>query len=532
MATPSRPGAAVKKDCLSCAASLGTSDQRTNLGRDFGAPICGVKMLMLQRPGVSNNHTAKQAAACDQFTKTKAPTYKEDARTAPILINIGMPYIRKPDEEDIDEAKAKDVTSCQSCRFFSNRIETKAKLGWESGYCLAKGSLLLDDRLWVYARGCEDKEAPIVRDDNIHDFEVRLFPEFTDEYGRLSPIQLLKRLRLGTKEDPRTAEPDKAASDKAASMGIRGWRRIKDQKGKGPDIYLPMFDVSKLTDDQRAAVPTREDQEAPHLYLDHGNYGYRVAVMWARLKETPALWGPAGVGKTELFRHMAWLMSAPFTRISVTESTELDDLAGKMMYSPEMGTYFHYGVIPTAWRSVNVLCIDEPNTGQPAVWQFIRPMTDNSKQLVLDQNKNERIEKNPFCYPGMAMNPSWDPRNVGTQVIGDADGSRLMHISMGLPPAELESEIIRERLQLDRLPVAEIEPIVATVMNIAAGIRDLSMAGQIDTSWGIRHQIKVARAKPFFSWVDAYALGVTDSLDPGQAQAILDVVRSHVTDED
>ena len=229
---------------------------------------------------------------------------------------------------------------------------------------------------------------------------------------------------------------------------------------------------------------------------------------------------------TEFYRHMAWLMGLPFHRISVTKSTEIDDLAGKMHYEPGRGTYFEYGRIPSAWQKPCVICLDEPNVGQPEVWQFIRPLTDNSKQLVLDMNKGERIERHNYAFLGMAMNPAWDVKNSGTDSLADADGSRLMHIYVDLPSPEVESHIISSRVRVDGWEIEESQ--LNMIMGVATDLRGLADSGALPISWGIRSQIKVARALKWFSPVEAYRLASADHLEPEHQEIILSVVRSHV----
>lgn len=510
--------------CLRCPSKMDEAEQRRDLGRDFGGPVCGLKLLAIGRPGVENGQPASQAKGCDSYGKTRVPV-RPDAKTTPIEISVAMPMLGLPDAKNPDQ-----ITTCNGCRYFVPKHEMKDRSGWNAPFCRAKGSLLLDDRLYQYPKDCDDKSQRHPGD-RIEGQEIVFLPEYSESFGKVNPATLMKRMKSLAETDPLTWEPDKAASAKAIEMGIRGWRKVVDQKGHGADIYLPIFDHTKFNEHDFATIPKNADPERPNAYIDHGNFVYKTAAMWLRLKFTPAVWGPGGVGKTELFRHMAWLMALPFTRISITESSELDDLVGKPQYSKERGTYYHYGRVPQAWQKANVVCLDEPNTGPPMVWQFLRPLTDNSRTIALDQNEGEIIKQNPFCYLGMAMNPSWDPRNVGTASLGDADGSRLMHIAMGLPPVEVEREIIADALRADRWEKDEIYPVVDMVMQIAPDLRDLSNDGTIDTSWGIRHQLKVARAKRFFSWTDAYALGVADSLQPDQEQAILDVVRSHCPDE-
>lgn len=225
---------------------------------------------------------------------------------------------------------------------------------------------------------------------------------------------------------------------------------------------------------------------------------------------------------TEFFRYMAWLMGLPFERVSITASSELDDLAGSTHYTPEKGTFFEMGRIPRAWGKPCIQVIDEPNVGSPAVWQFIRPMTDNAKQLVLDMNEGQVVDRHKHSYLGMAMNPAWDFRNVGAEVISDADGSRLMHIFVEFPDEKIEREILRKRCELDGFKISPDQ--LNKIMAIAADLRALSKEGALPITWGIRPQIKVARALAWFSYAEAYRLAAADYLEPEAQEVILDKV--------
>lgn len=487
------------------------------IGASFGGAICPLKLLPIGRPGIETKQPELQAERCDSYGK-KTVGFNVSATSAPIMIPVGLPttLVTEPDDPNMN--------SCYSCSNFIEPRKTAEQTGWTSGYCSATGSLVLPDRAHLYPSKCgqyKDGYSPPAAG------QIRILPELTEGFGKPDPLALFRKISSGD-FNPATYKGDKEASPKAMQLGVRSWLRVEDMKGNGPAVYLPMFDDTKFSKDEEAKIPRTGDDEHPELYIDHDGYVYRVAVMWTKLGETPALWGEPGTGKTELFRHMAWLMTLPFERVSITGSSELDDIAGKMMYTPEVGTYFHYGRVPQAWRKPNVLCLDEPNVGPPDVWQFFRPLTDNSKQLVLDQNKGEAIPAHAACYLGMAMNPAWDPRNIGAMQLGDADGSRLLHIRMELPPRDVERTILVRRLALDKVPEDEALEIANTVLNIADDIRQLSRDGVIPCSWGIRNQIKVARVKRYMSWTDAYRTAVVDSLEPEAGQAILDVVRSKV----
>lgn len=537
--------------CQACPSFAPEHKQNTTIGQAINSPVCLKKLIPIGRPGQITQEKAGKdiASKCDKFGK---PIQIADAarESAPEYVVAFPEIVTEP------EFQPERVHDCTDCKFYVARQATEKKTGWEGGFCRAKGALILPDRLEKYAAGCSEKSYtdwnPLAvlypPQSEVDAWPFQPLPEYTPKISANSPVGILKASKEG-RVDPREYPTDKAVSPYAAALGIRAWRRIKDQAEYGPDVFLPIFDlhnIKKVPNDwnmeiELSKVPQASDPEKPQRYIDHANFVYRVVVMWTRLEQTPALWGPAGVGKTELFRYMAYLMQLPFERISITGSSELDDLAGKMMYSPERGTFWQNGRVPKSWAKPNILCIDEPNVGPPDVWQFLRPLTDNSKQLVLDQNKGERISAHDAAYLGMAMNPAWDPRNVGAMELGDADGSRLMHIHMGLPPYEVETAIILENLLDDRPkkmdPADQAEEdkrdaeTVKTLMKVATDLRALSDEGTIPISWGIRNQVKVARLRKYMRWVDAFRAGVVDSLEPVQGEAIMAAVRSHCPEE-
>lgn len=530
------------RSCNNCPSLLRNRDQSNATGYNVGSPICALKLIPLSRPGGPEDKTLKHfASSCDSFGKEVEVT--DAAKSMPIELVVAFPNPKRVPEDTAKE----NVSTCAGCANYVPPMTTRSMIGWNAGFCRAKGSLLMADRLPRYAAGCQDRVYAI-SSERVSDIggrvptglTITLLPEYDLEFGKKKKpdINAIHMVNLTVK--PSDYDSDAPVNEGHKRLGIRAFRRIVDPKAYGPNILLPIMDSLALdrdgnrifSDDDIARIPLSGDEEKPEKYFDHNGFVYKASVMWTRLKQTPAVWGPAGVGKTELFRHIAWMMGMPFVRLSITESSELDDLAGKMMYSPDKGTWFQYGRVPRFWKRPNILCVDEPNTGPPSVWQFLRPLTDDSKQLVLDQNSGERIAAHRLCYLAMAMNPAWDPRNIGAAPLADADGSRLSHIWMDLPPADVEKRILREVLEEDKTDPLEGNEWIDTLMNVAKEIRGMSADGRIPMSWGIRHQKKVIRAKRYMSWPDAFRMGVTDSLEPAIGDTILEIVKSYCPNED
>jgi hypothetical protein len=521
MATPDAPS------CLNCPSYLKPEQAVDRFKKSTGSPMCGKYGTILGKPGASPTALLKLAqhfaGKCDSYgqTMTVLPASRKFEVAIPDL-ELRAAGAAIP-ETHLDKQR---VTTCAACKNHVRDEIVAEELGWSTGLCKAKGRLILQPLQTIEARNCEYRA---FGPPSTSTFGVSLFPEYEDAFGlNTDPI----RAHFKNKEnfvDPREYETDADVSTEDVASGIRAWRTIQDQDGTGNEVLLPIYDTTIFSEIELSKVPRTGDDEHPEDYIDHNNSLYKIAVLWTKLDETPAIWGMAGVGKTEIYRHLAWLMCLPFERLSITGSTELDDLAGKMLFTQEKGTYYQYGRLPKAWGKPSVICIDEPNTGPPDVWQFLRPLTDNSKQLVLDMNEGEAIPRHPDCYMGMAMNPAWDPKNVGTQQIGDADGSRLMHLHFDLPPETLEKEIIKKRVSHDGWEIDDAR--LKMVMAIAKELRpmcDDQIDGSLPITWGIRPQIKVARALRWFDTLTAYRMASADFLEPAAQDTMLDVVRAHI----
>lgn len=511
-----------KQSCIDCPSYMTDAVATKVLGRSTGSPMCKRFGHVLGKPGITPAQQTRvlelKATGCTGHGQPEPATFP-----FPESMKIALPNPDAlSDPHPPGQPKTGSVTTCSQCRWFAKDTSILDEFGWSQSMCVAKGRLLFGNRLVYEARDCEVSEF------GRPDFDlavVNLLPEYTSAFDlAVDPIKAYFAKKADGVEEPGDHETDKDLDADDIKAGIKAWRAVPDPEGTGQTTYLPIFGEAIFDAKELGKVPRTGDDEHPELYVDHNGAIYAVAVSWMELDETPALWGVAGVGKTELFRHLAWLMCLPFERVSITGSSELDDLAGKMHFEGNE-TKFKYGRVPQAWMKPCVMVFDEPNTGQPDVWQFLRPLTDNSKQLVLDMNEGEPLDRHLSCFMGMAMNPAWDPRNVGTATIGDADGSRLFHIFMDMPPESLEKEIIRNRVKLDGWEITDRQ--LKMVMDVAADLRHLSENGTLPITWGIRPQIKVARALRWFEPVTAYRRASADMLEPEAMQALLDIVRSH-----
>lgn len=515
MKTPDAPlGTGITPSCTTCPNRIPLGGAEAVLGRSVNADVCLVKGYLLATPTMNPKNREKlheaKARGCSSFGKPR-PTQPRNT------FQVGMPIADR-----IKNTEEK-VPSCRQCVNFISERDVLKRWGWNGGYCAARGELVVSNKLTTTARNCSNGEFGSSTAD-IGD--VKLFDEyFTALNGETSTLDLmLKGLEI---PDPLNYETDEPVTDEHRAAGIGAWRKIYSTEDANRFISLPVFAPAFFTEAEQATIPRPGDDEHPELYVDHDGLVYTMAALWRGLGETPALWGMPGVGKTELTRYLAYLMQVPFTRLSINAGTELDEIAGKMLFTPDKGTYFQLGRLPKAYTRPGVVCLDEPNTGPVDVWQFIRPLTDNSKQLVLDMDDGKRLTKHQYCYLALAMNPAWDVKNVGALQIGAADGSRLMHVSVDLPPESIERQIIQARVKADgwEIPKRQLDAIMA----IAKDIRALCNEDTLPMTWGIREQIKVARASRFYPFKTVYRIAAGDYLDPEARQALTNAVNSHIS---
>jgi hypothetical protein len=506
--------------CEDCPNYLTPQQASTHFGKSIGAPVCAMHGHVYGKMGATTRQSKKlaehYAQFCNEYGFPRAA--KKDINVFPIAIGEMTP----------PAGPVPPVTqrpfSCAACMFFVPEDVVATEMSWSTPLCRKKGELMLGTELQKVAAAC-DVGAMGAQTRSTQ--SVTLFPELMENFGATEAAALGTFLTAS----PDDYESDKEVTDADKIQGIVAWREIKNPDPEftpipGNEIYLPVFADSIFDEVAQSKIPRTGDKEHPEEYVDHFGGVYAVSVHITKLHQTPAVWGEPGMGKTELFRHLAWMTRAPFERFSITGSSELDDLAGKPHFSPERGTYFAYGRFVQAYQTICWLCVDEPNLGPKDVWQFFRPLTDNSKQLVMDVNVGEILYPHEHTYLGFAMNPAWDLRNVGAEVLADADTNRLMHIEVPMPDEDVELAIIQKHLSHDGWQLNDAQS--RMIMSIAAEIRGLIDSGPLASlSWGLRPQIKVARALRFFGPVAAYKQAVANNLDPITREALLEAVRGN-----
>lgn len=428
-------------------------------------------------------------------------------------------------------------TSCKNCQHYIPPAIVKSELGFEVGMCSLGAELLPPKALLSRPRDCVfgvDGENRTSTDG------VMLNPKY-DVMTAMASAKRRPEIHEAydphhhTKTDPRDWVSERDVTEEDRLDGIRAWRKVAHPRGTRAPLFMPIFDWKALGIDRDPRESYGSHQ--PHLYVDHAALLHQFAFLYmggglvpdqAALKMTLALVGEAGTGKTEFWAWVAWLMDLPFKRISIRPSTAPDEFFGslKLVIDEATGlqvTKFEPGRFTTAFASPCVVCLDEPNSASDDLWFLLRPALDSAAQLVIE-SESMVIEKDAYCFVGLAMNPDENPVYRGARPLSGADFNRLRQRKVDLPDAATERGIIRQHcLEIGyELP----DHILSVIMNVSDTLRTLYADGAITVPWGIRSNIAVAQLTWGLEIEESYQLAITDGLEQAQAETIISEVRA------
>lgn len=505
------------KSCLNCPSFMSASDEEldSRLSKPTGGPMCAVFGHVLG----STRSTPDEIEQASFYMANDCPAFGLPRPDEFDWNNYVGPVVASPNEAQRPAEPDESVVSCHNCKSCVSAEVVYREMGWPVPLCQAKGVLIL--KPIAEARECPYKESGFQDQTTSH---INLV-EWLREGFRMPEEELLKQFVPAAHDfiDPTVYPTDAPVQPEDVLVGVRAWRRVFDPEGSGKYVDLPIMDPSHYSPEQRLRIPQTGDETHPELYVDYNNLLWQFAVEGWALRETPILEGEPGVGKTQFARTLAWQCQMPFRRIQFQRTMDVIDLLGSDQLRNNE-TFFEPGVLPCAWVADEVVLLDEPNVGPDEAWQVLRPVTDNSKELVIGLNHFPRGRFNMLL---MAMNPSWDPRNLGTNELADADGNRLSFLLVERPPDPVERHIIRSYCkELDDYDIED--DVIDTILAASADIRAMSETGEYPGTWATRQMIKVARKTKWYTIPKAFRVAALDNLEPSIKDTILQLVNSHV----
>ncbi len=523
--------------CSDCPSLMTRKEASLAYGRDMGGEVCvrrGVMLgNMLWDSKQKSNVRLAYGSTCE-FSGMLRPDPSDYIGTIEGQVAEGS------DEALLQgrQLSCQTVESCSSCYYFVPGVAVRNEFGWTSPLCTAQGRLLLDRAtdLKKNAQQCHDNFGYAKRQQpGAHQIKslvnkVKLLPIYRADFKYSGATPVSSWIEAQRAFDPNLYETDIPVSQEDAESGIRAWREVPDPDGVGETVYHPIFRRDFFTAEEQATIPFSGSDSHPELYVDSSGLTYAMTVAWFGLDYTPFLIGDSGVGKTELCNYMAWAMQVPFVRISIDNTTETESLKGKWTLEPVDGQdtpqmVWVNGRLSESYERVCVCCIDEANCGAPEIDQTLRPLTDNSKQLVLDEKKGEVLTRNDFTMLAMTGNPPWDPKYIGVNDWNDASMSRVLKMWIDLPDPDIERDIIKKRCEVIDFNISD--QYLDLMAQVALEIRG-SIATGLPISWGLRSQIMVAQALRYFTFPKAYNYAVGNGLEPETREVITGIV-SRVT---
>lgn len=482
------------------------------LGKAPGVGICVRFGHVVARTTMDD----KAVQAAGRHLAESCDFHAEDAPDPTAGKPVFMPFL-KPNDEVIVAIGAKKasmpagkkINSCNSCENCLTTADAHREFTVPMPICTVKGSIIVQPSVGI--RGCPyvlpgrpAREVP--KNSSYLDHLAKSF--------RYDDSKQIERLREAN--DPLAYLTDKAVEDEDRELGIQAWRKVPMPAG-GEPVYLPIFSPDVWDSTEAKLIPRPDSDERPDLYVDYSNLLTTFAVTTA-LGETPLLIGQPGTGKTEALRWLAYLMQVPFYRFQITKTTQVEDLVG----SPQFGdgkTFFKEGRLPTAYRRPCLIDLDEVNLGPPEVREVLRPLTDNSKQFVIDSAHGVVINKHVFCFLAMTINPAWDMRNAGTEDFAAADANRLCPVWIPDAPESVLRVIVKNRCAVDGYEISD--DLLTKILLVGEDITKFADEGLFPDHWGTRQVIKVARLTKYLPLLEAFKRASLDFYDPREVEMII-----------
>lgn len=450
-------------------------------------------------------------------TASSCEAFGEELPGQPVSFNTFIGY-GCVDPDTYGDLPDTNVKSCKNCSYCVDVDESYTKLGYAVPICVAKGKLIL--KSVGEATDCNFRTPKGEVSVGLHD--INIFDWL--QHGFKMPNEEAIKQYVTTTDfiDPEVYPTDREVTVEEAAKGIRALRRVFNPDGSGRYRDLPIFKRENFAPEDQLLIPQTGDENHPELYVDYNNLLYQFAVDGYTLHETAALVGPPGVGKTQFALWLAWLCQVPFVRIQFQAGMDVVDLLGQDQLDGTR-TFFDPGQLPTWYQKICVLLCDEPNLGPNESWQVMRPLADGASKMWIQKHCFHRDE---FCMFLMAMNPSWDPRNIGTNALADADGNRLSFFAVDEPPEPVERHIIQTYCkQLDDYDIPD--SILDTIIEVGKDIRAASESGTFPGTWETRQQIKVARKSRWYDLAQAYKIAALNNLEPSVREVVLDSLSTH-----
>ncbi|MGD0159778.1 MAG: AAA family ATPase [Candidatus Bathyarchaeia archaeon] len=188
-------------------------------------------------------------------------------------------------------------------------------------------------------------------------------------------------------------------------------------------------------------------------YIDSGqHYVERITRAMYYFKQC-SLIGPSGTGKTHIVYLVAELCGLPVWEVNCGLQTSSYDLIGRFI---GLGKENWIDGLLTRWlRLGGIMYLDEANMMKQDVATRLNPVLDTRGHLVLNEKDNEVVERHPFGYLIISMNP-YSAEFAGTKPLNAAMRRRMAvwinfdYTSVGEQISQDEVNMLTKRTKVDQ----------------------------------------------------------------------------------
>jgi nitric oxide reductase NorQ protein len=188
-----------------------------------------------------------------------------------------------------------------------------------------------------------------------------------------------------------------------------------------------------------------------------------------------SLIGPSGTGKTHIVYLVAELCGLPVWEVNCGLQTSSYDLIGRFI---GLGKENWIDGLLTKWlRLGGIMYLDEANMMKQDVATRLNPVLDTRGHLVLNEKDNEVIERHPYGYLIISMNP-YSAEFAGTKPLNAAMRRRMAvwinfdYTSVGEQISLDEVKMLMKRTKLE-------EDTAQKIIRVGAELRRQYKAGDI-----------------------------------------------------
>lgn len=189
------------------------------------------------------------------------------------------------------------------------------------------------------------------------------------------------------------------------------------------------------------------------------------------------LTGPAGSGKTSLAKQIAAKYGRPFALINLGQKSEVSQMFGERLFSPEIGTYYQKSLL---WQATEtdgcVICLDEANRSEnPKVNNALQNLLDNNRMTTVDELQ-VTLRVAPRVIFVLTMNEGLE--FSGIDPFDMALRQRCRVLKMGYPPRDTTTDVLVAKAGVSKAQAEKLLNIVAPNSSTGTAMRSLLFAAE------------------------------------------------------